>query len=131
MRPFIHRLRVVQHSPQLFHSRTLPSGAKKREEREEENGDVSALAGIRKGRYAYLAELGEVDLECFCIVFKAERDHRVEDVLAADRLAFLELAFLCRFGRYEADELRHTLLNTFLGVLRDFGGGWDRIFHDA
>jgi hypothetical protein len=107
---------------------------KKRERREKKRKkreNVSALAGIRKRGYAYLSEFGEVDLERFCIVFKAERDHRVEDILSADRLAFLELAFLRRFGGYEADELRHTLLNTFLGVLCDFGSGWNRIFHDA
>jgi len=78
-----------------------------------------------------LTELGEVDLEGLCVVFKAERDHRVQDVLAADRLALLELALLRRLGRDEADKLRHALLHALLGVLCDFGRGRHGVLHDA
>ena len=53
----------------------------------------------------HLTELSEVDLEGLCIVFESERDHRIEDVLATDRLALLELALLRRFGRDKADKL--------------------------
>jgi len=72
-----------------------------------------------------------VNLEGLRVVFKAERDHRVQDVLAADRLALLELALLRSLGRDEADKLRHALLHALLGVLRDFGSGWHSVLHDA
>ena len=73
-----------------------------------EKGGVSRSPSNRGGlggRVTHLAKLGKVNLERFCVVFESERDHRVEDVLAADGLALLELALLRRFGRDEADEL--------------------------
>ena len=83
------------------------------------------------GGNAHLAELSEVDLERLCVVFEPERDHRVQDVLAANRLALLELALLRRFGRDKADELRHALLHALLGVLRYFRRWWHGVLHDA
>ena len=53
---------------------------------------------------AHLTEFGEVNLERLCIIFKPERNHRVEYILATNRLALLELALLCSFGRDEADK---------------------------
>ena len=50
-----------------------------------------------RGKKTRLTELSEVNLERLCIVFEPERDHRVENVLAANRLALLELALLRRF----------------------------------
>ena len=78
-----------------------------------------------------LTKLSEVNLERLCVVFEPERDHRVEDVLATDRLALLKLTLLRRFGRDEADELRHTLLHALLGILRDFCRRRDGVLHDA
>jgi hypothetical protein len=131
MQPFTHRLRVHQRSLQLFHSKMLPSDAKEEKREIENTQNASVSAETTGGKICHLTELGEVDLERLRVVFKAERDHRVQYVLASYRLALLELALLRRLGRDEADEFRHALLHALLGVLRDFGGGWDRIFHDA
>jgi hypothetical protein len=79
----------------------------------------------------HLAELGKVDLESLCIILKAERNHRVEDILAADRLPLLELALLRRFGRDEADELGHALLHALLGIFRDFRRWRHGVLHDT
>ena len=72
-----------------------------------------------------------MDLKSLCIVFKAERNHRVENVLAADRLSLLELALLRRLGRDEANKLGHALLHALLGVLRDFCRRRHGILHDT
>jgi hypothetical protein len=97
----------------------------------ERQARVSQSSSRRSGRATHLTELSEVNLERLCVVFEPERDHRVEDVLAADRLALLKLALLRRFGRDEAYELRYTLLHALLGVLRDFCCRRDSVLHDT
>jgi hypothetical protein len=72
-----------------------------------------------------------VDFESLCIILKAERNHRVENIFAADRLSLLKLALLRRFGRDEADELGHALLHALLGIFRDFSRWWHSILHDT
>ena len=72
-----------------------------------------------------------MDFESLRIVFKPERNHRVQYVLAADRLALLQLALLRRLGRDETDKLRHAFLHALLGVLRDFGRWRYGILHDT
>jgi hypothetical protein len=72
-----------------------------------------------------------VDLKGLRVVLKAERNHRVENILAADRLSLLELALLRRFGRDEADELGHALLHALLGIFRDFCRWRHSILHDT
>lgn len=67
----------------------------------------------------------------FRVVFKAQADHRVQNILAADRFALLQLTLLRGLRRYEADELGNALLHAFLCVLCDFGGGRDGRFHDT
>ena len=79
----------------------------------------------------HLAELSKVDLESLCIVLKAERNHRVENILATDRLSLLKLALLRRFGRDEVDELGHALLHALLGIFRDFSRWRHGILHDT
>ena len=72
-----------------------------------------------------------MDLEGLRIILKAERNHRVENILATDRLSLLKLALLRRFGRDKADELRHALLHALLGIFRDFSRWWHRVLHDT
>ena len=74
----------------------------------------------------HLPELRQMDLERLRVVLEPERDHRVEDVLAADRLALLQLALLRRLGRDERDELGHALLHALLRLLRDLRRRGDR-----
>ena len=83
------------------------------------------------GPKTHLSELREVDLECLRVVLEAEREHRVEDVLATDRLALLHLALLRRLGRNEANELRDAFLHALLGLLRDLGRPGHGRLHDA
>jgi hypothetical protein len=72
-----------------------------------------------------------VDLKSLCIILKAERNHRVENILAADRLSLLKLALLRRFGRDEADELGHALLHALLGIFSDFSRWRHCVLHDT
>jgi hypothetical protein len=83
------------------------------------------------GRVTHLAELGKVDLKGLRIILKAERNHRVENILATDRLSLLKLALLRRFGGDEADELGHALLHALLGIFRDFSRWWHGVLHDT
>lgn len=48
-------------------------------------------------RRTYFSILGQINLECFSVVFEAEGCHGKENVLAIDRLAFFLLAFLRRW----------------------------------
>jgi hypothetical protein len=48
---------------------------------------------------AYLAVLGQVDLECLGIVLETERAHGKENVLAIDRFPLLLMALLGRCDR--------------------------------
>jgi hypothetical protein len=79
----------------------------------------------------HLAELSKVDLECFCVVLKAERNHRIDNILATDCLSLLKLALLCRFGCDEVDELGHALLHALLGIFRDLSRWRHTILHDT
>lgn len=79
----------------------------------------------------HLTEFGKVYLERLRIVFKTERDHRIQDVLATDRLALLELALLRRLRRDKTDEFRHALLHALLGVLRYLCCWRHRVLHDT
>lgn len=72
-----------------------------------------------------------MDLESLRIILKAERNHRVENILAADRLSLLKLALLRRLGRDEADKLGHALLHALLGVFRDFSRWRHGVLHDT
>lgn len=72
-----------------------------------------------------------MDFESLCIILKAKRNHRVENILAADRLSLLKLALLRRFGRDEADKLGHALLHALLGIFRDFSRWRHGVLHDA
>ena len=72
-----------------------------------------------------------MDFESLRIIFKAERNHRVENILAAYRLSLLKLTLLRRFGRDEADEFGHALLHALLGIFRDFSRWWHGIFHNT
>ena len=72
-----------------------------------------------------------MDLESLCIILKAKRNHRVEDILAANRLSLLKLALLRRFGRDEADELGHALLHALLGIFCDFSRRRHGVLHDT
>ena len=83
------------------------------------------------GRVTHLAELSKVDLESLCIILKAERNHCIENILAADRLSLLKLALLRRFGRDEADKLGHALLHALLGIFRDFSRWRHGVLHDT
>lgn len=65
------------------------------------------------------------------IVFKAERAHGIQNVLPSYRLPLFQLALLCCLRRYEGDKLGHALLDTFLRVLRNLGGGGNSRLHDA
>ena len=67
----------------------------------------------------HLPQFRKVDLQRLRIVLEAEVGHGVEDVLAANRLALLDLALLRRLRRDEADELGDALLHALLGLLRD------------
>jgi hypothetical protein len=91
---------------------------------------VKSEEGVEDG-VTYLAELSKVDLESLCIILKAKRNHRVEDILAANRLSLLKLALLRRFGRDEADELGHALLHALLGIFCDFSRRWHGVLHDT
>lgn len=72
-----------------------------------------------------------MDLESLRIILKAERNHRVENILATDRLPLLKLALLRRFGRDEADKLGHALLHALLGIFRDFSRWRHGVLHDT
>ena len=91
----------------------------------------NSFAGGREGKGTHLAELGKVNFESLRIIFKAERDHRVQDVLPADRLSLLQLALLRRLGRDEADKLGHALLHALLGVLSNFRRRRHGVLHDT
>ena len=77
----------------------------------------------------YLSVFLEIDFEGFYIIVKAERWHGKEDVFSVDGLAFFLVAPLAGLTGDEADELGHTLLDAFLGVLGNLqpchrSGGW-------
>ena len=101
---------------------------KKKRKEKVESAKASGFAGANA---THLAELCKVDLESLRIIFKPERNHRVEDILAPDRLSLLQLALLRRLGRDEADKLGHALLHALLGVLRDFCRRRHGVLHDT
>ena len=72
-----------------------------------------------------------MDLESLCIILKAKRDHRAENILAPDCLSLLKLALLRRFGRDKTDKLGHALLHALLGIFRDFSRRRHRVLHDT
>jgi len=76
-----------------------------------------------------LPQFRQMNLERLRIVLKPKIDHRIQNIFPAYRLPFLQLAFLCRLGCDEADELGHALLYTFFRVFRDFGGRGYGGFH--
>ena len=88
-----------------------------------EKSQRQSVLRVELGGVTHLTELSEVNLEGLCMVFEPERDHHIEDVLATDRLTFLELKLLGCFGRDKADEL--------LGVLSNFCCRRDSVLHDA
>jgi hypothetical protein len=91
---------------------------------------VSKKTAHERESHAHLAQLGEVDLQHLGVVLEPEAGHRVQDVLAADRLALLERALLARLGRDEADELGHALLHALFRVLGDLRRRRDGVLHD-
>lgn len=78
-----------------------------------------------------MSQLRKVYLQRLRVVLEPEADHRIQDVLPADRLPLLELALLRGLRRDEADELGDALLHTLLRVLRDLRRRRDGRFHDA
>lgn len=75
--------------------------------------------------------LCQIYLEWIYVVFETERGDRPQDVVPIDSLSLLALAFIGRFARDEADELRYAFLNGFFRVFRDFPVARDDLFHDS
>lgn len=101
----------------------------------------------------------QVNLEWIDVIFKPQRHHRPEQIVAVDRLSLLPLAFIARPIRHtsrsqqklksrflptnlmrrsdfllagdEADELGDAFLHGFLGIFRDLAVGWNALLHDA
>lgn len=63
------------------------------------------------------------------IILESERGHRIQDILAPDRLALLHLTLVGRLGGDEADELGNTLLHALFGLFGDLRGGRDGGLH--
>lgn len=73
----------------------------------------------------------QVNLEWIDVIFKPQRHHRPEQIVAVDSLSLLPLAFIARLAGDEADELGDAFLHGFLGIFRDLAVGWNALLHDA
>ena len=77
-----------------------------------------------------LSVLGQVQFEWFYVFVKAKCGHGPQQVIPIDGLAFFLQTLVAGFGCNEGDELRHALLDCFLGVLGNLGIVRQSVFHN-
>lgn len=75
--------------------------------------------------------LGEVNLERFDVLVKAEGGHGPEEIVSVDGLALFLQALVRGFGRDEGNELGDALLDSLFGVFGNLCVLGECILHDA